>query len=708
MDFYARKMPYQCIEHMGDALKPTQKLQMYCDIAKHFDCVDTAKLRLLLGIMFTQRGCVSGHYLGEISKEDFEKLIDDCLQNSHHVQTCEELPPLFGINTLNECYLCPYSTNYKNLYVNEEKEIIRAIYNCTNTTGTITPSAPYLDIVYNAKLQMNSMIEVIADDSPDNGVCVPYMSILLSSSSSWLGYEQLEWFIENILTVQLTNVKVNTFYSSPSITRLMTTGEITKCIDLFRRDISGSNNIDIISFKRIVEKLKKEQGKKYIPVFEGRACEKTQKKRKKTGNTSVSTLPASPPAEIPADLTTLFLGEEDNNEKVDHLPYSPVPKSMIMEDMVQIEQPSEVIDTANSDDTATIQVMENMLSVTTDSDYDQTDTPNKEKKQAMPDKTASPESLTAYMKRIEDPLTCINIVCQKQFFSQDEKIVIIQESNKHIEELTLFKELTSRKTIICDAVTMDNTTGLLLYFDNCEERSFNAQFYFIEAEAVCDKIISVLKNAGILKLTLSPFALQKLFAERCMCQNIISLCDMYVVYKADAATLKKLVDGKGTGDHLIRAYKNMYTMCAQFLNNPQLLDLSKYHTAIAMSLDADTYISNASIDYDGYAIHYNYDNGVSQCLVPGIIFSISDIELDMNSDVGIPEITRAVIIKLYNGRYIYDEKIKILTETSNGMTFYIPEEKDAYSVIDIINRITVKTIRELTHCKPVYAISIHT
>ena len=75
MDFYARKMPYQCIEHMGDALKPTQKLQMYCDIAKHFDCVDTAKLRLLLGIMFSQRGCVSGHYLGEISKEDFEKLM---------------------------------------------------------------------------------------------------------------------------------------------------------------------------------------------------------------------------------------------------------------------------------------------------------------------------------------------------------------------------------------------------------------------------------------------------------------------------------------------------------------------------------------------------------------------------------------------------------------------------------------------------------
>lgn len=706
MDFYSiKKMPYQCIEHMGNKLTPSEKLQMYCDIAAHFNCIDLKKLRLFLGIIFTQRNYAEGHYIGEICKEDFEKMIDECLLHTHEVQACEHLPAAYGIDIkLNECYLCPYSSSYKNMYINEEKDILQHIYNCDNTTGTITPSVPYLNIVSNSKLELNSLVEIKTDDSPDNGICVPLASIFLAAAASWLGCDKTDWFIDNVLIIQLKNKIVNTLYPSPSITRHMTEGEVLKCVELFKQTIIESTlHSDIDAFKKIVTVLKKKQSKNYVPSFDD-CMNKHHSKKKNSASEATNTKSTSDSVSANekniVDYSTLLLGECD--EDVKHIPYSSI---TISEQAISKKSKS-----ATSKDSTTCynseidsshkqEFVDGSVTNNTESCYE-----------SMPvitmNKTTSDKNIKSYMSRIENPLECINIICNKDFFSADE-LIIINEANSKIEELTVLKELALRKFFVCDAVTMNDSLGLLLYLDSNTERNFKARFYFFRLNVIYDKLFSALVNTNILKLTLSPFALQSMLSTNCMCQNTVSLCDIYTLHNADAPTLKKLVDGKGDGDHLVRTYKYLYSMCSQYLDNKKIKSISSYHAAIAMSFDINKFVSDASIDYDGYTLRYNYDDRLSNTLIPGIIFSITNIELDIHCEVGIPEITRTIIAKLFNGRYIYDEKIKILSETSNGLSVYIPSDKDSYSVIDVINRITIKTIRELTKCKPVYTIYIH-
>lgn len=717
MNFYSRKMPYQCIEHMGNKLSPTEKLQMYCDIASHFECIDINKLRLVLGIMFTQRNCVEGHYIGEISKENFEKMIDECLQHAHKVQSCQELPALYGIDIeLNECYLCPYSTHYINRYADDEIKILRYIYNSDDSTGSVMPAIPYLNFMNSSKIELNSLIEIKADDSPDNGVCAPLASILHASASSWLGIDRLDWFIENVLMLQLRNKKVAPLYPSASISRFMTEHEILKCVSLFKQEILEHNEYhDINSFKELVSNVKKKQHKEYIPIFDD-CGSKQPRKNMKCPNKTKPAKKELPSAQDEAviDYSTFFLGEAATADEIEHIPYSPIPTSLQAEQTPQI--------TATKNDEGSINNTPNeegmniepapgsdfvsskpSVTIETDAGSDDNGSPSPDTS-AMNAGPASSGSIASYMHRIEDPLECINIKCRKDYFPIDELVII--NTNSHIEELTVFKEIASRQFIVCDAVTMEDTHGFLLYLDPNSERNFEGKFYFFNRTMMYDKLLSILKNNEILKLTLSPFALQSMLAENCMCQNVISLSDIYVLYKENPPTLKKLGDGKGNDDHLVRVYKHMYSMCEQFLANPKIKTISSYHSAIAMSYNINDYVSNSTIDYDGCAIHYNYTNDHSHTLIPGVIFSISNIELDMHCEVGIPEITKNIIAKLYNGRYIYDENIKILSETSDGLTIYIPSNKDAYSVIDIINRITVKTIRELTNYKPTYTISI--
>ena len=132
--------------------------------------------------------------------------------------------------------------------------------------------------------------------------------------------------------------------------------------------------------------------------------------------------------------------------------------------------------------------------------------------------------------------------------------------------------------------------------------------------------------------------------------------------------------------------------------------MGAYHCALALSLNAGDYVRGCSIDYDGSVVRYTLSED-DELLCPGIIVSIEDIQLPVNCEVGIPEITRTIIAKLYGGRYMYDSSVKILNESSNGYAVYVPVDGDAPGIVDVINRITVNVLRELTGCRPEYTLN---
>ena len=674
-DFWGKKLPYQCIAHIGDKIDAAQKLQMYCDVASTLGYGDAQKLRTILGILFTQRAAAPGHYIGEVSKHEFDKMVDSALANVHVAGCCQDIPGIYGIeDEMCECDICPCSTGYRNAAYDEELEIMKYIYNRTNVDGTITAAAPCIDIINNSGVNFNSLIEVELSDK-DNGVVVPLFSILMSSALSWLGIDRLDWYIDNVLKVQLRNKKVNVFYPAQNSTRLLNDQEVQYCIDFFKSSIitAGEYN-DITKFKELVTRLKKKQRQKYVPFMGDNTPNDKPKSKKKA---------KSKEKNVTAFEVTDFLGPQ-MDEETPRIPYSKVDVHEEVHEWAKPAKQYEDVPDVNKEPIS----------------------PSTECGTAGIGDEPKPGEIAEYIHRIENPVECVWINASKNYFGEG-LLTVVNQDNREYVDITICRELVVRKVVVCDYVRLDDSDGLLLYFNDAQERNFAEQFFFVGKEYISAKIVSTMKNSTVLKLTLSPIAMAAYMAEHCMCDNVCSLSDVYWLCRGQAATLKTLGDGKGDEDHLIRVFRNiqaMYEGAIGSVSLDKLKLLGAYHCALALSLNAGDYVRGCSIDYDGSVVRYTLSKD-DELLCPGIIVSIEDIQLLVNCEIGIPEITRTIIAKLYGGRYMYDSSVKILNESSNGYAVYVPVDGDAPGIVDVINRITVNVLRELTGCRPEYTLN---
>lgn len=690
MDFFEKKLPYECISHIGAKMEPMQKLQMYCDIAATLGYGDNAKLRTLLGILFTQRSCAEGHYIGEVSKNDFDAMVDDAINRANIADCCENIPRLYGVeNELCECDICPCSTRYRNATYEEELEVVKYIYNRGNVDGTLITGATYIEIVRSSGIELRSLVEISGKSECDNGVVVPLMSIMMSSALSWFGDDRTDWYIDNVLKIQLKNKKVNVLYPAQNSTRLLNEKEIEYCVNFFKTQIMVRGDCDYNDtdkFRELVSTIKRKQRNGYVPfgtAVTKKTADKAAPKKRKSKKKE--------PEAVTMNLLDFFIVDADTDTP--HIPYSEVNVT--------------VQDVQNEEHEVKGEKTECGESVSNEDDRTVSDSVEREVLPTEPVTTNETENnyaageIAEYVRRIESPMECVWIQAHRSYF---DRLTVIDDDNKDYLNITLNRELVVRKVIACDYIKLDDDDGMLLYLGEAQERKFDEQFYFIRKKYISDKLISVLKNGTITKLTLSPIALAAYMSEYCMCDNMYSLCDVYMLCRGQAATLKALGDGKGDGDHIVRVFRNligMYEGAAKTLDAEKIKLIGAYHCALALSLNAGQYVKGCSIDYDGSVVRYTY---ADEIISPGIVMSVESIQLPMTCEVGIPEITRAIIARLYRGRYVYDGQIKVLDETSDGYTLYIPAEGDATGMVDVINRITVNVLREMTSCRPEYTV----
>lgn len=281
--------------------------------------------------------------------------------------------------------------------------------------------------------------------------------------------------------------------------------------------------------------------------------------------------------------------------------------------------------------------------------------------------------------------------------------IIVTKDNMDIHRAMLRTELDCRTVLVVDAGTLDGKKGFLFYFDEDVTHEFKECFVFIHEDAAGPFIFSSLANTSKLKVCLSPVSLPSLCGDRVVanlrCVSILQkVADEY-------HSVQNILSFDSCADAyrgLFETGKSLASEIASLGQEERYKLLLNYYSGIAYSIN-NGYVPNATINLDGFNVTYTYQKDISpNILRPGMILSICNIELPYTCQTEVSEINMAIISKLSSSLALAKYGAKILSENKDGFTLFIPFEKDALTFMDNLNRITDKTIRNLTNAKSVF------